>query len=854
MKVLVIGGVAAGTKAAAKIKRLDRSAEVEILTKGSQISYAGCGLPYYVGGAIQREEALVVNTPEKFAALTGVRVTTGCEVTGVDFAAKTVTANKAGRTETYSYDKLIIAVGADPFVPAMQGTDLTGVFTMRTPTDAVGLREYINEYHPRNAVVAGAGFIGLEIAENLRAQGLSVTVVEAADQILPGVLDPEMAAFAARRLRKAGIRLMTSTPLGGLTGEGRVSGALAGAVSLPADLVVLSIGIRPSTGFLADSGLEMFKGTIVVDEQMRTNQPDVWAAGDCAMVRNRITGKPQWSPMGSTANLSGRVLALALTGSDARYPGCMGTGVVRLLDNLNAGRTGLTEAQAKAEGYDPICVVCVTDDKAHYYPGAGEFITKLVAERDTGRLLGIQLLGAGEVDKMVDIAVVGIAQRMTMQDFASMDFAYAPPFSTAIHPLVQACHILENKRNGVLVSMSPAEYAAGAADGWKVIDAQPVASIPGAMGVDLTAVNGPLAGIAPDEKLLLVCARGKRAYFLQNRLRHFGYTNTRVLEGGVTVNEVKVSFAGAIPPEEVKRVKALGCLQDKRQPDHFNVRVITRNGKITSEEQRAIAEAAEQFGSGEVTMTTRLTLEIQGVPHSQLDPLMAYLAERGLETGGTGSKVRPVVSCKGTTCQYGLCDTFALSQKLHELFYVGYHDVSLPHKFKLAVGGCPNNCVKPNLNDLGIIGQRIPEPELDKCRGCKVCQIEKACPIGAAKLVDGKLAIDPNLCNHCGRCVSKCPFKAVENSTYGYKVTIGGRWGKKIAEGRPLSKIFTSEEELLELVEKTILFFRDEGISGERFADTIARLGFDYVEDKLLNGKLDKSAVLDKVVEGGATC
>ena len=854
MKVLVIGGVAAGTKAAAKIKRLNRDAEVEILTKGSQISYAGCGLPYYVGGAIQREEALVVNTPEKFAALTGVAVTTGCEVTGVDFAAKTVTARRAGRNETHSYDKLIISVGADPFVPAMPGLELDGVFTMRTPGDAVGLREYINAYHPRNAVVAGAGFIGLEIAENLRAQGLSVTVVEMADQILPGVLDPEMAAFAARRLRRAGIRLMTSTPLGGLNGEGRVSSVKAGAVSLPADLVVLSIGIRPNTAFLADSGLEMFKGTIVVDEHLRTNQPDVWAAGDCAMVRNRITGKPQWSPMGSTANLAGRVLAMDLTGGKASYPGCMGTGVVRLLDDLNAGRTGLTEAQAKAEGLDPVCVVCVTDDKAHYYPGAGEFITKLVAERETGRLLGVQVLGSGAVDKMVDTAVVGIAQRMTLLDYQSMDLAYAPPFSTAIHPLVQACHILENKRTGVLVSMSPAEYAAGAADGWKVIDVQPVASIPGAMGVELTAVNGPITGLDKDEKLLLVCTRGKRAYFLQNRLRHFGYTNTKVLEGGVTVNEVKVNFAGAIPPEEVKRVKALGCLQDKRYPDRFNVRVITRNGKITSEEQRAIAEAAEQFGSGEVTMTTRLTLEIQGVPHSQIDPLMAYLAERGLETGGTGSKVRPVVSCKGTTCQYGLCDTFALSQKLHDLFYVGYHNVSLPHKFKLAVGGCPNNCVKPNLNDLGIIGQRLPEPELDKCRGCKVCQIERTCPIGAAKVVDGKLVIDPNLCNHCGRCVSKCPFKAVENSTWGYKVTIGGRWGKKVAEGRALSKIFTSEQEVLELVEKAILFFRDEGISGERFADTIARLGFDYVEDKLLNGTLDKSAVLDKEVEGGGTC
>ncbi len=854
MKVLVIGGVAAGTKAAAKIKRQDRGAQVKILTKGQEISYAGCGLPYYVGGAIADRAALVVNTPEKFASLTGVEVVTGCEVTGVDFAAKTVTARCGGQPLEEGYDKLIIAVGAEPFVPKMPGTGLAGVFGMRTPDDAVGLREYITANRCRNAVVVGGGFIGLEIAENLHAQGLGVTVVEAAAQILPGVLDPEMAQLARRRLQKAGIRVVTGAAVSALGGEERVRSVTAGSSTLAADVAVLSIGIRPCTGFLADSGLEMFKGTILVDEQMRTNLPDVWAAGDCAMVRSRITGKAQWSPMGSTANLSARVLAKDLTGAPARYTGCLGTGVVRMLENLNAGRTGLTEAQAKAEGFAVETVVCVTDDKAHYYPGASDFITKLVAERETGRLLGIQVLGAGAVDKMVDTAAVGIAQGLTLADYQTLDLAYAPPFSTAIHPLVQACHVLENKISGAMVSMTPAEYAAGAAKGWTVVDTQPVPAIPGAMGVDLTAVNGPLPGVEKDAKLLLVCNRGKRAYFLQNRLRYFGYTNTKVLEGGVTANEVKVSFDGAIPPEEVKRVKGLGCLQDKRHPDRFNVRVITRNGKLTSEEQRAVAEAAEQFGSGEVTMTTRLTLEIQGVPHSQLDPLMAYLAERGLETGGTGSKVRPVVSCKGTTCQYGLCDTFELSEKLHERFYVGYHNVSLPHKFKLAVGGCPNNCVKPNLNDLGIIGQRLPEPELDNCRGCKVCQIENACPIGAAKVIDGKLAIDPEKCNHCGRCVAKCPFKAVENSTYGYKVTIGGRWGKKVAEGRALSRIFTTEEEVLELVEKAILFFRDEGITGERFADTIARLGFDYVENKLLEGSLDKAAILGKEVEGGATC
>ena len=501
-------------------------------------------------------------------------------------------------------------------------------------------------------------------------------------------------------------------------------------------------------------------------------------------------------------------------------------------------------------------MVCVSDDKAHYYPDASIFITKLIADRNTRKLLGIQVMGGGAVDKMVDVAAVGLYSGLTIDAYDTMDLAYAPPFSTAIHPFVQACNILENKLSGKLDSFTPMEYAAGEAKDYKVIDAQPAPAIPGAQWVDLAKVDGPLEDIGKDEKLLLVCARGKRGYFLQNRLKYYGYTNVKVLEGGVTFNQVKVPqlSGSSLPPTEVKRLKGLGCLWDKRPPDCFNGRVITRNGKLTAAEHTAVAEAAEKFGSGEVTMTTRLTMEIQGVPYENVEPLIQFLHSAGLDVGGTGSKVRPGVSCKGTTCQYGLCDTFALSEKLHELFYIGYHDVSLPHKFKIAVCGCPNNCGKPALNDLGIVGQRLPAPALTKCKGCKVCQIEKACPIHAVTMKDGKAIIDPEACNHCGRCLEKCPFGAFTESTYGYKVYLGGRWGKKVAASKPLSKIFTSEEEVIALVEKAILFFRDEGQTGERFADTIARLGFDYVEDKLLHGTIDKQTIMNKTVVGGASC
>ena len=289
-----------------------------------------------------------------------------------------------------------------------------------------------------------------------------------------------------------------------------------------------------------------------------------------------------------------------------------------------------------------------------------------------------------------------------------------------------------------------------------------------------------------------------------------------------------------LTPEDIMRVKGLGCLRDKRYPDVFNVRVITRNGKLTTDEHRAVADAADRFGSGEVAMTSRLTLEIQGVPYANIEPLREFLQSHGLETGGTGTRVRPVVSCKGTTCQYGLIDTFAISEQLHERFYVGYHNVTLPHKMKIAVGGCPNNCVKPDINDIGIIGQKVPTVDLEKCKGCKKCQVEAACPIKHAKVVDGKVRIDPAVCNNCGRCAGKCLFDAI-TYTPGMKVCIGGQWGKKASQSTPLRHLFTNAEEVLDVVEKAICLFRDEGIKGERFADTINRLGFDYVEAKLLN-------------------
>ncbi len=306
---------------------------------------------------------------------------------------------------------------------------------------------------------------------------------------------------------------------------------------------------------------------------------------------------------------------------------------------------------------------------------------------------------------------------------------------------------------------------------------------------------------------------------------------------------------------DIKRVKGLGFLQHKGT-NKFNGRVITRNGRITVEEAKAIQEAAERYGDGHMMFTTRLTVEVSGIDYHDIDAFREYIGKVGLLTGGTGSKVRPVVSCKGTTCQYGLYDTYELSDEIHNRFYLGYREVALPHKFKIALGGCPNNCVKPNLNDLGIIGARVPQFDEDTCRGCGKCQVEQACPVHAAKVVDGKLVIDPKLCNNCGRCVTRCPFHCNDESTYGWRVYIGGRWGKKIAHGRMISKVFTDKNELFDVVEKSILLFRSEGIPGERFADTIERIGFDKAEAMILGKELleKKAEILGSQVTGGATC
>ncbi len=543
MKVLIIGGVAAGTKVAAKLKRENRNHDVKLLTDSKDISYAGCGLPYYVGEVIKDREELIVNTPKSFSELTGVKVITETKVIKVNPDSKTVEVVDLNSNENkeYTYDKLVIATGASPIKPPLEGMDLDGVYFMRTPEDAITLRDEIEELKPRRATVVGGGFIGLEVAENLAAQGMVTTVIDMADTIPPG-FDKEMTDYILNHLAEHRIMVFTGTKLDSIIGEnGRVKQVKTNRHKMNTDIVILSIGIRANTQFLDGSDIELMpNGTVKVNEYLETNIPDIYAVGDCATVSNRITKEPAWSPMGSTANISGRIAAMNINGEQNKYNGALGTAVAQL-PGLNIGRTGLTEDDAKAAGYEAISVVTVVDDKAHYFPGSSLFVIKMTADKNTKKLLGVQALGldSSAVDKIIDIAVTAISLNGDLEEIKDLDLAYAPPFSTAIHPFAHTVNVLLNKISGDLVTATPREFANGDFDDYKIMDASIVPELSNATYVDLSKVNGEIKGFDKEDKILISCSKGKRAYMMQNKLKHYGYKNTVALEGGSIVNNIK---------------------------------------------------------------------------------------------------------------------------------------------------------------------------------------------------------------------------------------------------------------------------------------------------------------------------
>ena len=536
MNVLVIGGVAAGTKTAAKLKRENRDFNVTLITKGENISYAGCGLPYYVGGVIEDKSDLIVNTPKSFSELTQVEVKTSVEALEIDRDKKIVKAFDIQNKEEiiFNYDKLVIATGADPIKPPIEGIDLEGVYYMRTPDDAIAVREVVETNNVKRAVVVGGGFIGLEVAENLHEMGVKTTLVEAMEHIMPG-FDDEVSSYVENELIENGIMVLTGERLTSIEGDEMVSKVRTDKRAMKADMIVMSVGIRANSNIAETCGLELEANkTIKVNEYMQTNDENIYAVGDCVTVKNILSGKPAWSPMGSSANKEGRCLAKTLAGKKTEFNGVLGTGIVKLL-NLNAARTGLTEKEALNLGYNVESVLVPIDDKAHYYPDSKMIIIKLISDKDNKKVLGAQVFGEGNVDKHIDVISTAITFNATTNDLQNLDLAYAPPFSTAIHPLGHVANVLLNKIDGAVKTVRYNDFVENQED-YKLADVNKKSQLEGIPFIDLSTINGKLDEFEYDDKILLVCARGKRAYLAYNRMKHFGYKDVQILEGGLALN------------------------------------------------------------------------------------------------------------------------------------------------------------------------------------------------------------------------------------------------------------------------------------------------------------------------------
>jgi NADPH-dependent 2,4-dienoyl-CoA reductase/sulfur reductase-like enzyme/rhodanese-related sulfurtransferase len=541
--LVVIGGVAAGTKAAAKARRERRDWSILLVTQDHDVSYAGCGLPYYLGGVIPNRAGLVVKTPEKLCSVSDLVVRTGHRAVSIDRKARTVTVRDlaAGGDYSVGYKKLFLATGASPIVPPIPGADLEGVMALRTVEDADRMLQAIGAKRGGHAVIVGGGFIGIEVAENLALKGWAVSLVEMLPQILPQ-FDADVALFIQRHIEKRGVKVQTGAQVDSITKGGDGLLVRAAGCDIGADIVLMSVGVRPNSELAKASGLELgVRGAIKVDGSGMTSDPDIYASGDCATTFGVLTGKDVWVPMGSTANKQARAAALALTGSAASFPGVLGTVVLKAFD-VSAAKTGLSLAEAAAAGADHVSVLVPADDRAHYFPGSEKIAIRLVAERGTGRLIGAQAYGRGVVDKPIDALVAAMTAGATVHDLAYADFAYAPPFSTAINPVNLACQVLINKMQGRMDSVGPAEALGEIrADEWDglVLDTREEAEVmlgtlPGAVNIPNAELKARISEIGRfrDKTVLVVCNHGKGAYEGYLRLRHLGFGRVKVLEGG----------------------------------------------------------------------------------------------------------------------------------------------------------------------------------------------------------------------------------------------------------------------------------------------------------------------------------
>lgn len=552
LKVVVIGGVACGPKAAARIKRLRPDAEVTVIEKNQLLSYSGCGLPYYISGEIKNHNELmatpvgVIRDSHFFKAVKDINILNQTLAESVDRAAKKVKAVNTitGQSMEIPYDRLVLAVGSSPFVPDIKGTDLKGVYTLSTVEDARAIRDRQEELRGKKAVIVGGGLIGLEVTEAFKIQGMDVTIVERESTVLPAHSDPEMAFHVHAELKANGVKLQLNSAVSEIKGDesGNAVSVITSTGEISANIVLVSVGVKPNIGLAREMGLEIGPtGAIKTDEHLRTSDPDIYAGGDCSEVWSRHSGKPIYAPMGSTANKQGRIIADNICGIPTKFRGVLGTVIIKIF-GLAFACTGLTEKQAKKEKLDFVTVLNPSPDKPHFMESARLLIIKMIVDKKTGKILGSQISGPGEVDKRMDVTVSVMSQNASVYDLGQYDLAYAPPFSPAMDNIIVAANIAENKIAGIAKAYSPAEVMEKIKndDDFIFLDVRTPDEFSQVRIPDKRIKHIPLgkvrqagADIPKDKEIITFCKISLRGYEAQKILEGMGFKNVSFLDGGI---------------------------------------------------------------------------------------------------------------------------------------------------------------------------------------------------------------------------------------------------------------------------------------------------------------------------------
>lgn len=531
MKIVIVGGVAGGATAAARIRRLDEQAEIVVFERSGFVSYANCGLPYYIGDVITDRRNLTLQTPESFFSRFQVTMKVRHEVTAIHPEQHTVSVKNLETGEEFEekYDKLLLSPGAKPTQPSVPGTDIDSLFTLRTVEDTLRIKEYIDQNHPKSAVLAGGGFIGLELAENLRELGMEVTIVQRPKQLM-NPFDPDMAAFIHNEMRRHGVKLALGHTVEGFEqDETGVRILLKGEEPLRADLVVLAIGVTPDTGLAREAGLKLgIKGSILVNDRMETSAPDIYAVGDAVQVQHFVTGQDALISLAGPANRQGRIAADNLCGRDSRYPGSLGSSVIKVFD-MTAAVTGINETNAKKAGLNVDKVILSPMNHAGYYPGGKLMTMKVVFEKETFRLLGAQIVGYDGVDKRIDVLATAIHAGMKAPDLKELDLAYAPPYSSAKDPVNMAGFMIENIADDLLKQFHLEDLKAlSERKDVTLLDARTKKEyehghVDGFVNIPVDELRERLHELKTDQPVYVMCQSGLRSYIALRILAGNGY-------------------------------------------------------------------------------------------------------------------------------------------------------------------------------------------------------------------------------------------------------------------------------------------------------------------------------------------